>query len=302
MNVLSLQGGGVLGKGQAVALRELELDGLKPLWQRFDLVGGTSVGSILGAALAVGLPMEAVNRFFDRDAPKIFRHSWRNSVLQLWGEKYDAEALEEALFKLLGSRTLGDCKTKFIATAFDADSGRNVYFQSYGNSFENELEVVVAADENSDVSLFQICRASAAAQTYFPAEPFWGMTLIDGGNTGNNAPDMLCLTEAIEMGVPVGSIKMLSIGSGRTRWPVSGMRNPCLLRPALATIKMVFAGGESNAVWQAESILGQNHYRLEADLGAGFAIDDASVKTLSDIEFAMESAIARNLNLIEPFI
>lgn len=307
MKILALQGGGVLGKGQAVALRELELDGPTPLWQRFDLVGGTSVGALIGAAVAIGLPMKGVNDFFDKSAPKIFAGSvvgsWWNTVTQLWSSKYSAAALEAALQELFGGHTLADCKTKFICTAFDTASGRNVYFQNYGTSSYNDDEIIFGADSPMmNFPLWQICRASAAAQTYFPALNLGTMVLIDGGNTGNNAPDMLCLTEAINGGAPPDAIQMLSIGSGKTKWDVSGMSNPSVLRAALATIKIVFAGGEANAVWQAASLLGKNHFRLESDLGAGYAIDDASPKTLDALNLAMNLAIAQHPELLKPFL
>ena len=312
MKILSLQGGGVLGKGQAVALRELELDAPAgaaplPLWRRFGLVGGTSVGALIGAAVAIGLPMKAVNDFFDVSAPKIFGGSpvgpWWNTFTQLWSSKYSAAALEAALQELFGGHTLADCRTKFICTAFDAASGRNVYFQNYGASRYSAEEIVFGADSPMmNFPLWQICRASAAAQTYFPALNLGTMTLIDGGNTGNNAPDMLCLTEALANGAALADISMLSIGSGKTKWDVSGMSNPSVLRAALATIRIVFAGGESNAVWQAAGLLGKNHCRLESDLGNGFAIDDARPATLDALELAMETAIARNLELIRPFL
>ena len=83
MKLLALQGGGCLGKGQAVALRELEFDAGRPLHQVFDLVGGTSVGALIGAAVAVGLPMKAVNDFFDQAAPKIFARHWFTNFHQL---------------------------------------------------------------------------------------------------------------------------------------------------------------------------------------------------------------------------
>ena len=55
MKTLALQGGGCLGKGQAVALVELEKQAGKPLSQIFGFIGGTSVGAIIGAPLACGL-------------------------------------------------------------------------------------------------------------------------------------------------------------------------------------------------------------------------------------------------------
>jgi len=289
MNILALQGGGTHGKGQVVALLSLELATKAPLCATFSSVGGTSVGSIIGAAVAIGLPMKAVNGFFDKSAPEIFARGIFTPIRQMWGPKYSPYALESALQNLLGNFTLSDCHIPFVACAFDVASGRNVYFQSYGKSHADSQEIVIAPDTHPNLPLWQICRASAAAQTYFPAFIIDDMVLIDGGNTGCNAPDMLCLTEALNAGHALSDIKMLSIGGGRTAWTADGdaMINPSIIRAALATINVVFAGGENNAVWQAESLLRGNHYRLESDLGQGLAIDDASPNALDLMTTAM---------------
>jgi patatin-like phospholipase/acyl hydrolase len=290
MNVISLEGGGTHGKAQAVALRQLEAMSSVPLFSIFASVSGTSVGSIIGAAVS-------------KAAPKIFAGSFWNTVSQLWGAKYSAAALETGLQTLLGTHTLSDCKTKFIATAFDTVSGRNVYFQSYGSSSEDAEEIVITPDTHPNLPLWQICRASAAAQTYFPAFKLDNMVLIDGGNTGCNAPDMLCITEALDAGVMPGDIKMLSIGGGKVKWDVNGsaMVNPCVLRAGLNTISIVFAGSEHNSVWMAESLLGANYYRLDADLGDGIAIDDASQPALDTMTTAMMVAISKQPKMLTAF-
>ena len=302
MKILALQGGGCRGKAQAVALRELELNGPTPLWQRFGLVGGTSVGAIIGAAVAIGLPMKSVNDFFDEAAPKIFARSAWNSLRQLWGAKYSSVMLEAALQNIFGTHTLADCKTKFICTAFDTASGRNVYFQNYGLTVNGADEIIFGADSPMmNFPLWQIVRASASAQTYFPACQIADMALIDGGNTGSAAPDMICLSEALEQGAPLAEIQILSLGTGAARWAGGALVNPGILQAGLATLNILFSGTNANEVWQAASVLGSNHCRLDPQLAQNYALDDASPTTLSGLEIAMETELARHLELIKPF-
>jgi hypothetical protein len=302
MKLLALQGGGCRGKAQAVALRELEMNGDTPLWQRFGIVGGTSVGAIIGAAVSLGVPMKAVNDFFDQAAPEIFEGSWWCDVRRLWQSKYGAMRLEAALKQIFGKFTLSDCKTKFICTAFDTKSGRNVYFQNYGETTFVGEEIIITPDTYGDLPLWQIVRASAAAQTYFPAFKSNDMVLIDGGNTGSAAPDMVCLSEALEMGWMLSEIQMLSLGTGASKWKGGALRDPGLLRAGVATISIQFSGSNAQEVWQAASVLGPSHCRLDPDLQEDYELDDASAETLSALELAMNQTIARNWKKLKPFL
>jgi len=274
MTGLALQGGGCLGYGQVLLLAQAEQRWNKSCSDVFDFIGGTSVGCIVGACLAVGIPATQIEQFFTVSAPKIFAGSWLNSIGSLWGSKYSPAQLEIALQAILGTKTLRDCKTNFISTSYDWATDRPVYFKSFEASYETPDFIVLGND--SDIMLWQVCRASSAAQTYFPAFKYDGMTLMDGGNTGDNAPDMLVLCEMLENNSRK-DVQLLSIGAGETIWtenPVS-MINPSILRAGLATIKIVFSAGEDAQVYKARHLLGNNYYRLSPNLGDGIAIDDA---------------------------
>ena len=304
MNILSLQGGGCLGFGQALTLQELEKRASKPCWQLFDIVAGTSVGSITGACIASGVPAATIVEFFTKYAPDIFSHSWIDHLEALDGPLYGAGKLEAALMATLGQRTLKDCKTRFIATAYDYATDRIVQFDSGKPSWRDKNLVVIGND--SPVQLWQICRASSAAQTYFSAYQLGDMVLLDGGNTSDNAPDMLALAESFADWMTrfsQGSVKMLSLGSGDTRWNVNAARmiSPSPIRAGLETIKIVFAAGEDAQVSKARKILGPNHYRLEPDLGDGIAIDDAE-GCLTKIPPAIAAMLAKNSATLDEFI
>ena len=289
MNGLALQGGGCLGYGQVLTMAAAENIWNKPTSEVFHMISGTSVGSIVGACLATGMPASKISDFFSVSAPAIFKGNWWNRVSSLWGPKYGAEALEKALQETLGTKTLSDCRTAFIATAYDWASDRPVYFKSFEKSGANKNYIVVGPD--SGIQLWQICRASSAAQTYFPAYKYNGMTLLDGGNTGDNAPDMLLLTEMLEYS-DLKKVRMLSLGSGDTVWDenTESMVSPSLPRAGLETIKIVFSAGEDAQVYKASHILAGNHIRLSPDLGNGIAIDDAK-ECLAKIPGAVEQML-----------
>ena len=300
MKTLALQGGGCLGKGQAVALVELESRAGKPLCQIFSLVGGTSVGSIIGGPLACGLPMVQIDNFFNQDAPVIFWASILNTISQAWGPKYNAAPLESALQKMMGNLTLADCKTNFIATSYDFATDRLVFFKSYEKSWSDDNCVVIGPD--TGIMMWQVLRASSAAQSYFPAFQFNNMVLMDGGNTGDNAPDLLVFTEGQQFG-PLQQTKMLSVGAGNSKWNVNAgsMLSPSAIGAGLETISITFSAGESNAVMLTRKNLGNNYFRLVANLPAGYAIDDASPATFAAITAAWQAAIQSNSTLYNVF-
>ena len=303
MKTLNLQGGGCLGYGQTIILTELEKLADRPSYTLFDIIGGTSVGCIIGAHLSVGIPAETVTKFFTESAPNIFKKKWYSKLSMLWGAKYNPEQLELALKNLLGNKTLKDCKTKFIATSYDWVSDRPVYFKSYEKSSQTENYIIIGND--SDIKLWEVCRASAAAQTYFPAYKYKNMVLIDGGNASDNNPDMLILSETIShTNVHIRDIEMLSIGAGNTTWKASPntMVNPCIAVAGLKTIDIVFSAGESAEVYKASNILKNTYNRLVPDLGDGFEIDDASEQTLNKLKDAADVVIQKQSDVLVKFI
>ena len=299
MNVLALQGGGVLGYGQSLILSQLEASASLSSSCMFDMIGGTSVGSIIGAPLSIGISANKIEQFFTQDAGVIFSSNVFSTIGSAFGPKYSATQLEESLKSMLGFATLKDCKTKFVATSFDCVSGLPVYFKSYVTSSRDEDGIIIGYD--NPIELWQICRASSAAQTYFSAYEIDDMILIDGGNAGDNAPDVLLAVEALQY-ESLNNIKMLSLGTGNSKWDfnANAMVSPSPIRAGLSTIKIVFSAGVSGDVWKAAQLFGNNHYRLSPDLGDGIAIDDA-VAAVAQIPATITTLLNANPTVLSQF-
>lgn len=241
----------------------------------FGLIAGTSGGAIIGACAASSIPILKVCDFFTEFGPQIFKHSWYTNIENLIGPEYSSDTLEKALQSVLGDLELKDCGTDLVITAFDVVKGKPVFFKSYESSSENNDQIVIGNDSN--IKLWQICRASSAAQTYFSAYSINDMILIDGGNCSVNCPDILAITELAQY-VDIKDIELLSLGNGESKWNVDGpsLLNPNIIKAGLATINIVFAAGEDVQVDMARKLLGNRYYRLSPDLGDGLAIDDAA--------------------------
>src|SRR6185295_3487459 len=100
--LLALDGGGVRGAVTVAFLEQIELVLRKHLGKEevhlgdwFDLIGGTSTGSIIAGALALGYTTSDILRFYFDLAPKVFRRPfWRIMGLQA---KFDADALRQEI-------------------------------------------------------------------------------------------------------------------------------------------------------------------------------------------------------------
>ena len=269
---------------------------------KFDMIAGTSIGSIVGGCYAAGIKADEITNFFTMSAPKIFMPTWSAllGLPRLWrSAKYKPDALREALQTIVGDLTLADVKTPFIATAFEMKTGRAVYFQSYGRTETDENEMVIGPDSN--MPLVDVMIASSAAQSYFPGHQWEAYSFWDGGSTGFNAPDMLALTEA-EQFSPLAEIEMLSLGNGNTMWPYAGrnMGNPGIATVAAATFDIAYSGPENSMVWLAEHRIGSRHHRLDPDI-PDYAIDDARPLSLATMQGAARAALADRPDIAASF-
>ncbi|MDE2096174.1 MAG: patatin-like phospholipase family protein [Patescibacteria group bacterium] len=290
----AFQGGGTRGVMQAAALAKLS--------PKFDLVAGTSVGSIVAGCVAAGVHPQAIIEFFTDLAPKIFSGDWWIPIHRLWrASKYPPDGLRAALTQVLGTRTLADCAVPFIATAFEMKTGRRAYFQSYGNVAVDADDDEIVIGPKSGMPLVDAMMASSAAQSYFPGHAWGGYLFWDGGSTGFNAPDMLALREA-QLLANGGRIKMLSIGNGDTPWPYMNqdMTDPPIGSVLKATIGIAYSGPEEGMVWLAQQELGPDYHRLNPVI-ADYAIDDAGVAVLADMQRAALAALAKRPEIIMEF-
>src|SRR5437867_7468514 len=105
--LLALDGGGVRGAITVAFLQQIELVLRKHLGKDevhlgdwFDLVGGTSTGSIIAGALALGYTTADVKRFYLELAPRVFKRPfWRIMGLQA---KFDAQSLRKEIESIVG--------------------------------------------------------------------------------------------------------------------------------------------------------------------------------------------------------
>jgi NTE family protein len=111
---LALGGGGLRGFAHIGVLRALEEAGLRP-----DIVVGTSAGSVVGAAYASGMPVEAI-----REAALAIKVSSLLDFTWQSGGFIRGDKLADWAGTVIGNRPIEDFPIRFAAVATDLQSAQ----------------------------------------------------------------------------------------------------------------------------------------------------------------------------------
>lgn len=180
--ILSFDGGGIRGVMSAAILRAVEKQLDQPLNKYFDLIAGTSTGSILASAIAMGFKSDVVINLYKENGHKIFPYPNLFSLERLGlvmqfglsAPKYSDKGLIEVLQNQFGNTRLSDVKsTKLLIAAYDTLSRNAIIFKSWR---KDEPWV--------NVPLWEACVCSASAPSYFPAHKLETVTkgIAQGGS------------------------------------------------------------------------------------------------------------------------
>ncbi len=250
--ILALDGGGIRGAltlgflgeiERVLAERHDELGILKKdkfrLHQYFDLIGGTSTGSIIAALLAVGgYTIAEIKEMYKSLGAKIFSDT---NGFNLFGKqihfrgKYDSTPLKEELEKIFKDSRLGDDSNKtglcVVTKRLDTCSTWPVTNNPEAKYFERNKFYIK-----------DIVRASTAAPSYFEPEIIdvgFGQegVFVDGGMSIMNNPSLqlflVATLKGFKLNWETGEDKMLivSVGTGRRNKKLTGQKwnNPNLL-------------------------------------------------------------------------
>ncbi|WP_205504353.1 patatin-like phospholipase family protein [Rufibacter psychrotolerans] len=231
--ILALDGGGIRGALTLGYLQKIEEilgeqhhhDPAFRLSHYFDLIGGTSTGAIIAAALAIGMKVEEIKTKYFELGGKIFgdRHKWYE-VFSLLKARFDAGPLDKELQKVFEDITLGSDRIQtglcIVTKRADTNSVWPIINHPEGKFFDSKL------GRNKDILLWKAVRASAAAPTYFLPQVLdvgGGLpeaAFVDGGVSMANNPALQLLMVATLKGFPfkwkIGAENLLlvSVGTG----------------------------------------------------------------------------------------
>jgi hypothetical protein len=248
--VISMDGGGALGRGVIEFLASLEEQyGTTPE----VMVTGTSVGGMLALLRAAGHSWREIRKIAEEAMPMIFGERDLFPMRPKWKDNG-----REAICKKFLDIPCSGAKVPFYVVSFDSRTGEGVLFS-----------------KESDWTMADVAMATSAANTYFPA--FRGH-YVDGGLVANN-PALVALAGAIRQGLAnLQNVHLLSFATGGKFWEPTTFGNfTSLVTQGKFVLKAALAGGQETNAEIVRTMIGDRQLRIQPDDKKDYPMDDLSV-------------------------
>lgn len=293
--ILSLDGGGIRGIIPAKWLEVLEESTGKAASNSFDLIAGTSTGSILACGVALGIPAKKIiDLYIDRGSEIFSRGGFLSRAGRLFtegisGPKYSDAGLETELKEVFKDKAFGDLPKKVLITTYNTEARQPMIFKSWRKEYE-------------DFPIWEIVKASCSAPTYFPGHALdqgrYSVPLIDGGVVANN-PAACALAEGVRLRKDDGNsfqlsdFKLLSLGTGELTQPITleEVKEWGALEWAIPLIDVLFDGSSDAVHYQCTQVLGDTYLRIQCALRSG--IDKLDNPELTNLQALLRTANKR---------
>ena len=299
-HVLCLSGGGYRGLYTALVLEKLEQLAAKPLREVFDVIAGTSVGGVIAAGIALGIPVCRIRTAIEAHGPAVFdlRIGWgqwrlpiRNRLRAACRARYPQRPLREVIETILGTKAgclLSDIGKPLVICAVEVNQSLPRILLSRG----------LAGKGMGEMTLRDALLATTAAPTYFPPHRIRGRVFVDGGLVAN-APDLVAVTETVRrLGCKLDNVRALSIGTAggphvtpRSTW------SPGLLEWVVrqGLVQLTLSTQEQLAVEQCGVLLGDRYLRIDHSPSQSdrrhLRLDVADAKSTKTLRIAAEATI-----------
>ena len=209
-----MDGGGAKGFYTLGVLKGIEAMLGERLYERFDLIFGTSTGAIIAALLALGHSVDKIHALYKEHVPTIMQRCTRRGRSQ---------ALALLTSSVFGDRTFSDVKTDVGIVATRWEFERPMIFKS---------SVTQAHGRYATFDPGFGCTMAKAVQASCSAYPFFNraivttsdrnqVELMDGGYCANN-PTLYAIAEAVQgLGRSPTELRVVSVGVGFYPEPAS---------------------------------------------------------------------------------
>lgn len=286
--ILSIDGGGIRGVYPAHILKCIEERLGVNLLGTFDMIAGTSTGSIVAAGVANGISASKIEQMYLQHGGAIFNKKksyipgkrLRSVAQPMMESVYDSNSLCSILSSVFGEVTLGEIKKPLLIPATDIGNGNvHVFKSGYNSGFTRDKNVLLR-----DAVL-----ASCSAPTFFDPHRVDSYLLSDGGLWANNPALAAVIDAQKQLNIPLSNISVVTIGTGHERTSYG-------LKPGR---KWGFATGWKhkefiNFILSLQSQSGLNYLRLQLDPRQLLRIDfDSDANLPLDDVNAIDDLISR---------
>lgn len=205
--ILSLDGGGAKGFYTLGVLRELEAMLGCRLHERFDLIFGTSTGSIIAALLALGKSVKEIIALYTDHVPTVMKNTRpgaRSAALANISQAIFGDAMftdVETSVGIVTTKWVVEKPMIFKAHVGQAHGMRDSFVPGFG------------------VTIGDAVQASCSAYPYFNRKTVLtshgdSVELVDGGFCANN-PTLYAIADAtVALGAAPDNIRVVSLGCG----------------------------------------------------------------------------------------
>jgi uncharacterized protein len=205
--ILSLDGGGAKGFYTLGVLKEIEGFLQCPLYQCFDLIFGTSTGSIIAALLALGYEVDEILGLYREHVPSVMRPRWPSQK---------SAALARLASAIFGSATFADVKTRVGVVATKWEIEKPMIFKGSVEQAHGRQGTFVPG---FGATIADAVRASCSACPFFKRPTLKlsagdTVELADGGYCANN-PTLYAIADAVAaMKKHYEELRVVSLGVG----------------------------------------------------------------------------------------
>lgn len=323
--ILSIDGGGLRGVIPLQVIREIENITSQPIHKTFDLIAGTSTGGLLTCALTFGdvestvgntrkYSLDEIQNLYVTRGKEIFpkygklKNSY-NAIKKWIRPEFNPDNLQNILVEYFGENRITSCLKPVFIASYNIHRNIPIFFTTREATLQEE----------KNAKLFEICRATSAAPTYFPSYSFnydsENIICIDGGIIMNN-PSIGALIEILgnsdykhyklnEKRIDLKDISILSLGTGRSKKTINSVKSHKWGRKDwIKPVIDISTGGPVKVIhnqiltlFQASG-LEKNYLRVDIDIDEKHSeMSDSSDKTIDYLLSEATSQITNNHTL-----
>jgi uncharacterized protein len=236
--ILSLDGGGAKGFYTLGVLKQIEAMA-GPLHERFDLIFGTSTGSIIAALICLGRSVDEILGLYRKHVVNVMRE------LTPCQKTAALEALQKEVF---GDLDFSAFKTNIGIVATNWVFERPMIFKTSVDQAHGSADTFLPG---FGCKIGDAVQASCSAYPFFrkkTVQTSFGETieLVDGGYCANN-PTLYAIADATNaLNMPPDKLRIVSIGVGEYPTPERSLFSPMRLIGYLFTVRLLQKALEIN--------------------------------------------------------